>query len=214
MQLSELKAEHLGNYFQTSASYGYYSDRRDAYPSTYLQYARDDQAEGNDARCLVNAIGNAKRAFHLQVEMLCDAYGRRPVCGKTYANFGTYLDFLAKCGVLSPNLLRKLNATRNKVEHDYSAPDSAQVEDYVDIVELFLMATQDLLVRFPESLDYELMKDDDYDESLALPEFISIEIKMTEGGIKLEAGDASLNWTPKDPEYFTWLSAIIRNYVL
>ena len=214
MLVTELTPEHIVEYFQTSASWGYYTDRRGIVPSTYLGYARDDAAESKTPRSRINAVGNAKRAFHLQVEMICDAFGWKAQGGRKGANFGTLLDYLGKCGVLSPNILRKLNATRNRVEHDYLAPTEDQVEDYVDIVELFLMATKTLLDRFPESLDYELMKDEDYDPLLELPELVVVSVKMVEGGITLVSNGATKNIKPSEPEYFAWLSAIVRHYML
>lgn len=214
VELNELFPDHIDNYFALSTEYDFYSGKQNVLPYTYLEHAKNDRSEGDDARGLINAVGNAKRAFHLQVEMLCDAFGWAAVFGRKQANFGVRLDFLAKCGVVSPNILRKLNTTRNKVEHDYVVPDPVQVDDYIDIVELFLMATKDLLDRFPKRIEYELMKDECYDESLDLPEFVAIEITMISGGIKLEARNATLSLALNDPKYFDWLSAVIRHYVL
>lgn len=194
--------------------YGYYHDQRNILPSTYLSYARKDQENNEEERCRINAVGNAKRAFHLQTEKLCDAFGWRAGSKKKNPNFGTLLDYLAKCGVLSPNILRKLNSTRNKVEHDYFIPEPGQVEDYIDVVELFLMATRELLDKFPEHIEYELLKDDQYDQSLDLPDSIYIKIKMIEGGITLHAGDEKITMKPSDPDYYSWLSEIVRHYML
>lgn len=214
MLITDLKPEHIAEYFQNSASWGYYTDRRGVLPSTYLDYSRDDIAESQTPRSLINAVGNAKRAFHLQVERLCDAFAWKTQGGRRNASFGTRLDYLGKCGVVSPNILRKLNATRNKVEHDYLAPTAEQVEGYVDIVELFLMATKTLLDQFPNCIYYELMKDDDYDSSLELPEEVIVEIKMVEGGITLASGGATKSLAQSDAEYFPWLSALVRHIML
>ena len=214
MQISDLKPEHIGEYAQSSATCGYYSDRRGVHPSTYLDYAREDEKNSEDPRSRINAVSNAKRAFHLQVERLCDAFGWKVQGKRRNSNFGTLLDYLGQCGVLSPNILRKLNSTRNKVEHDYVVPEIEQVADYVDIVELFLMATKEVLDRFPDSIEYELLNDEDYDTSLELPEPIRISIKMIDGGITLKSGNESREWELSDPDYFSWLSAIVRHYLL
>ena len=214
MQIEDLKPDHLSEYAQVSATWGYYTGHPGVYPSTYLEYARRDAEECGEPRSRINAVGNAKRAFHLQVERLCDAFGWKKVGKRRNPNFGTLLDYLGQCGVLSPNILRKLNSTRNKVEHEYIVPETSQVEDYLDIVELFLMATKDLLDRFPEGIEYELLNDDDYDPSLQLPEPIAISIKLIEGGISLKYGNAIREWEPTNPEYFLWLSAIVRHYLI
>lgn len=213
MDLSQLLPEHISEYCQFGGSYGYYSDSGGALPHTYLEYAREDRNSGDEARHLVNAVSNAKRAFHRQTEMLSDAFGWSAT-NRRSGNFGAYLDYLGRCGVVSPNILRKLNATRNRVEHDYLLPDSEQVDDYLDVVELFLMATRGLLDRFPEYLEYELMKDEDCDPALQLPEVLQIEVAMKKGGVKIRVVGAERALNPSDSEYYSWLSAIMRHYVL
>lgn len=214
MDPSAFKPEYLSNYLDTGATYGYYTNTRNVYPYTYLQYARADQVDGDNPRNLVNAVGNAKRAFHYQVEMLCDAFGWKALHGSKHANFAKRLDYLGECGVLSPNILRKLNTTRNKVEHDYHIPSSDEISDYLDIVELFLMATKDLLNRFPEQLEFELMQDESLDHSLGLPEHLVVDIKMNKGGVTISFDDQTICRAMKDPDYFVWLSAIIEQHII
>lgn len=214
MDVNDLKPEHLYEYAIATSSYDYYQSQIDMLPSTYLDFARKDAENLVENRARINAVGNAKRAFHLQVEMLCDAFAWSSQKPKRNANFGVLLDYLNKCGVLSPNILRKLNSTRNKVEHDYLVPDEEQVKDYIDVVELFLMATRGFLVSFPGYLDYELLSDQDSDQELALPEPLYITIGIVTGGITLRTNGASRSWEPDDPEYFTWLSTIINHYLL
>ena len=43
--------------------------------------------------------------------------------------------------ILHPQIIRRLNYIRNKLEHDYEAPNYTEAENYVDIIELFLVAT-------------------------------------------------------------------------
>lgn len=133
--------------------------------------------------------------------MLCDAFGWSST-NKRSGNFGAYLDYLGRCGVVSPNILRKLNATRNRVEHEYFVPDAEQVDDYPDIVELFLMATHGLLDRFPEHLEYELMKDADYDPTLQLPDVLQIDIVMRRGVIEIRGIGTGRILAPTDAAYF------------
>lgn len=214
MLLVDIAPEHIAEYYPICKSYGYYSCRRDVLPSTYLEYARADALELDEPRFRINAVGNAKRAFHLQVEILCDAFGWKAQGGRKGANFGQLLDYLGKCGVLSPNILRKLNSTRNKVEHEYLIPSMDQVEDYVDIVELFLMATKSLLDHFPDSVDYELMEDDQCDSALGLPKNLTANIKMTEGGIVLMSEGERRSIEASSPGYFSWLHALVRHYLI
>ncbi len=163
---------------------------------------------------LVNAVSNAKRAFHFQTDRLCIAYGWKKLHKNKNSSFPEKLKYLELCGILSPNILRKLNAKRNEIEHDYYIPKKEEVEDYIDIVELFLMATKELLDSFPEQVDYCLMKDEDYDASLNLPDEITIIIKMEKGIIELRQKTKVVKKTTEDNDYFTWLSAIMRQHVL
>ena len=213
MNLSQLLPEHISEYALVGATYGYYIDEHGALPHTYLEYARQDRNAGDESRHLVNAVGNAKRAFHRQTEMLCDAFGWK-VTNKRSGNFGAYLDYLGRCGVVSPNILRKLNATRNRVEHGYVFPEPEQVDDYLDIVELFLMATRGLLDRFPEYTEYERMKDEDFDPALQLPDDLIIQIAMKQGGMKIRSAGVERVFAMGHDEYYLWMSAVIRHYVL
>lgn len=117
MKLLELKPIHIDEYASSGVSYGFVSAKNDVYPFSYLEYAKEDIAEDQSRRTLINAIGNAKRAFHFQVDLICKAFGWEHLNGKRNSNFSEKLDFLAKCGVVSPNILRKLNRVHNKVEH-------------------------------------------------------------------------------------------------
>jgi len=208
------KPECIKNYYPNSIGYGYYSSEKEIYPSSYLDYAKQDIEEAFEKRNRVNSVGNAKRAFHLQVEMLCDAFGCGVLNKYKFLSFPKKLEFLRKCGVISPNILKKLNKKRNEIEHDYFVPCKDEVEDYIDIVELFLMATKDLLDRFPEDIDWELMKDEEYDECLDLPEVIRTRIVLAEGRLSVASGNEKIEKSIIDEDYFEWLSSIVNQYVI
>lgn len=208
-----LKPEHLQHYCESSVSYGLHISGREIDPESYLSFARSDQLDEDIPRSLINAVSNAKRAFHGRVEMLCDVFGWKQLNGRKRAAFSQRLDFLNACGVISPNILRKLNATRNKVEHDYHVPEKSEVEDYVDIVELFLIATKDLLRKFPEQIEFELMDDEHLDKTLNLPALVRVDIAMG-GGIRIWAGAEELRVSVSDSGYFPWLSSAVSQYLL
>jgi hypothetical protein len=81
----------------------------------YLDFARRDFAAG-DEQGLINAMGHSKRAFHLMVDTLLDAYGllvRNKRC-----HFVQKLELLDKCELISLRILRRLNGERNAMEHE------------------------------------------------------------------------------------------------
>jgi hypothetical protein len=216
MEITSFKPEYISSYFPGGSSCEYYSNGKDVYPSTYLDFSKDDLNDGNDRRNRVNAVGNAKRAFHLQIEMLCDAFGWSALHNDKIIGFPPKLEFLNTCGILSPNILKKLNKKRNAIEHDYFIPSLDEVEDYLDIVELFIMATKSLLDSFPSEVWYELMKDDELDEALELPESTTVKIELSKGVLIIEttSEDERMEKSIKDSDYFTWLSAAMSHYVL
>ncbi len=213
MQLTDLEPIHIDEYANTGAVLGFVSSKKDMDPFIYLEYAKEDISEDRSQRAFINAVGNAKRAFHFQVDMICNAFGWGKIWGKKQSNFSHKLDYVAKCGVVSPNILRKLNQVRNKVEHDYVVPSEEEAEDYIDIVELFLMATKIIIQGFPEQFDLELMRDEHYDQSLNLPEQIYVKITMENGGIVLSSGEGKRSFDVTDADYFDWLSVLIVNYL-
>jgi len=211
MKLADLMPIHIDEYASLGGSYGYVSSKKDVHPFTYLDFAKEDMEEEGSRRALINAVGNAKRAFHFQVDLISKSFGWEQLNGKRNSNFSEKLDFLAQCGVVSPNILRKLNRVRNKVEHDYVVPTQDEVEDYIDVVELFLLATKTVTETFPEEIELELMEDEYYDSSLNLPKNIHVRLALETGGIVFATSDEERRLAIKDPEYFEWLAPIIRN---
>lgn len=118
----------------------------------YLRFAVSDIEGGSDDRSCVNAVSNAKRALHLRVGSLVEAYGGRSLF-KKLSTFPERLAFCHRCGIISPSVLRRLNAMRNDVEHEYYVPTSEESQTFVDIVALFLEATSWLVYKFPADLE-------------------------------------------------------------
>jgi hypothetical protein len=117
----------------------------DVSPRAYLLFAVADLQASNDERSRVNALSNAKRALHFQVELIAKAYGFTKMHKRT--SFYEKLEFCRKCGIVGPRILGKINKLRNAVEHAYHLPAQTEVEDFVDVVELFLTATDRYLTR-------------------------------------------------------------------
>jgi hypothetical protein len=123
-------------------------------PGAFLQFANEDLAEEDCLRRRINALSSAKRALHLDVELLTDALGfSRSKPRKD--NFPSRLEFAAGCGVVAPNIVKKVNQLRNEVEHDYAQPDRGVVEDYVGVVQLFVAACDPLVRSFPMMREFD-----------------------------------------------------------
>lgn len=102
----------------------------------YLDYARRDFAAGHE-QGLINAMGNSKRAFHLMVDTLLDAYGL--LAQNRRCHFVQKLELLDRCELISLRILRRLNSERNAMEHEFRAPNAEDVADAIDVCHLLLL---------------------------------------------------------------------------
>lgn len=189
-------------------------------PSQYLEYARKDLQDVGDARSIINAVSNAKRALHLQVDTIANGYGYQKL--KRNSKFPAKLEFLGEIGIATPSIIFKLNALRNKVEHEYAVPDLEQIKDYCDVVELFLRSTESTITIFPDVVELESNEHFDRAETNTprtseLPEFLTIEVMMFEGIIIIQGSDADAGIvvektvTASEKEYPEWIKHILEH---
>jgi hypothetical protein len=117
-------------------------------PGQYLQYAARDLGERTD-RGAINALGNAKRALHLIVDSLLQAYGL--LTRNQKISFPRKLELIDAAGLFSLSILNTLNLERNVMEHEYRVPSQGRVQEMVDVGRLLLLATR----RMGEHVPYE-----------------------------------------------------------
>jgi hypothetical protein len=149
-------------------------------PFEYLEFARKDLETGEDTRNTINAVGNAKRALHLQVETICNGYGYKAKC----KDFPPKLTFLRDIGIVAPKVLEKLNKIRNRIEHDYYCPTLDEANDFIDVVELFLYATLSLITAFPSEGTFALGAASNecwMHEEIALPGHVKVYLEKNTG---------------------------------
>ena len=114
-----------------------YLNREGPEPVAYLEYARRDVADGTQ-QGTINALGHAKRAIHLVIDRLLDAY-----CLTEWlkAPFPVRAELLRDLGALPTRMVSALNRDRNLMEHDYAFVEVERVGDLVELTELFLTAS-------------------------------------------------------------------------
>lgn len=193
-----------------ATSHGHVTYSVDTSPQCYLDFAISDFEEStNDTsgKSLINSLGNAKRALHLQVETLANAFGfKNAVCNKRYPNFHDYLDYCEQCGIVTPRILKKLNRVRNAVEHEYYIPTKGETEDFIDVVELFLFATERFIYQFPTFLEW-LPGSQDVSVD-GCPN--AVELSVNSGELRLTEGERTLvSLKPAEPEFYKWLLVLI-----
>ena len=112
----------------------------------YLQFAVDDLAS-DTKQGFINGIGNVKRALHLMIDSLLNAYGlwaRNKRLG-----FPDKLKLLEHAGLFSLSILQTLNLERNVIEHEYRVPTKGRVQEMIDVGRLMLLVTQRMAEYIP-----------------------------------------------------------------
>jgi hypothetical protein len=183
-------------------------------PFEYLQFARQDLQAGEGTRNIINAVGNAKRALHLQVETICVGYGYKAKS----KDFPPKLDFLRDTGVAAPKVLSKLNKIRNRIEHDYYCPTVDEANDFIDIVELFLYATLSFIVVFPEESVFLLgdgTNEVQVHEETGLPTSVKVRVERNTGKFSVcsdnEEDELVLIVQPGQENYFEWIRKLFAH---
>ena len=103
----------------------------------FLQRAEDDFELRGEA-AILNAVANAKRAIHAQVDEVLHALGY-PTKGR---GFDKRLALFGDLGFVAPRILKRINDARNILEHEYTKPTLEQVEEAIDLATLFIGATR------------------------------------------------------------------------
>ena len=129
-------------------------------PEEYLQFAKSD-IDSKDKKSKINALSNVKRAIDCQVDVLLKICGYYKKSKKERWNIPKKNDFLKQVGIVRPNILKKVNVIRNKIEHEFKEPCQEEIYDAIDLAELFLSATD----NFRKNIDccfFELFANDLY----------------------------------------------------
>ena len=182
-------------------------------PSSYLEFANQDLADGRSPRHLINAVSNAKRALHLEVETLCNKFGRNALNKKRFDNFPNLLRFIEKCGIVDGRIFNKINGLRNLVEHQYVIPSDEEAENFIDVVDLFLRSTKMLRSSIP----YDIVLIGAIDDSKKFSaDFLVADFQKGQISIKISSlEDVRQRFTKEidvnEEEYFIWTAAILRN---
>jgi hypothetical protein len=109
----------------------------------FLQFAMED-SKGGDLRCMVNALGNVKRAIECRVDTILYSYCLYKKSEAEKWPFPKKIEIIEQLGIIAPRILKKINRKRNELEHQYIEPTKDDVEDALDVATLFLAYTERL----------------------------------------------------------------------
>lgn len=125
-------------------SFGTVETGFDISPDEFLDFAKYDLAAKYDHH-LVNSLSNTKRAIDSQLDSLLIGFGLSKRAKNWH--FPAKINFLHGIGIISPRILNKINKKRNLLEHEYKNPTEEEVEDALDVAELFISYTNKYLIR-------------------------------------------------------------------
>ncbi len=115
------------------------------FPFNYLEYAEAelDNLEGNDNQ-KINCVSHIKRAIECELDSFLYALGLSKFIKPD--NFPTKIEWIEGMGIFTPHSLRKLNAIRNEMEHEYSIPKIENIEIYFELASAFIHTLEGYLI--------------------------------------------------------------------
>lgn len=177
----------------------------------YLNFAQQDLDEGSSSRQLINALSNAKRSLHMRLEDLCIGFGAKDL--KNLKNFPSLINFVRKCGLVAPRILERINKARNNVEHAFQIPTPDQVENFVDIVELFINATDRWRYRQPCDMNiYHVNEGTGIALYRASFDWPTGTCALYIGPPKTKKNNCQIHYIKSDdPKFYEWVTLLIKN---
>jgi hypothetical protein len=115
-------------------------------PHDFLRFAQYD-LDNRYEHHLINALSNLKRAIDCQLDTLLVGFGLYGEARKKKLSFPKKVALLNSFGIISPRILKRINQKRNLLEHEYVSPAKDDVEDALDIANLFIAYTDKFIQR-------------------------------------------------------------------
>ncbi len=131
-------------------------------PREYLAYAEDRLTHPDTPGSMIDCLGHLKRAMSCQLDRFLATINLLAVFNKKSLGIDKRLEFLARAGVFQSRTLSRLNRLRNKMEHEYAAPDLTDLEVYADLVTAFVLVLEKTILLLHDYSEFRfLMKDDE-----------------------------------------------------
>jgi hypothetical protein len=115
-------------------------------PHDFLRFAEYDLNNKYEHH-LINALSNLKRAIDCQLDSLLFGFGLYDQAKKKKLSFPKKVALLNSFGIISPRILKRINQKRNLLEHEYISPAEDDVEDALDVANLFIAYTDKFIQR-------------------------------------------------------------------
>ena len=153
-------------------------------PQDYLAYATEAINSPTDAN-RINCIAHLKRAAECQADTFLHVLSLAK--HSQTRNFPLKMATISKLNIMPARSLTKLNAVRNKMEHEYSVPDIDDLELYFDLVAGFVAALEGAIFMLASSTHIDFAPED---SNIADAPWFSIEYELKSPYIKCTMRDA------------------------
>ena len=183
----------------------------------FLDFAKEDFSE-NSLRGDINAITNIKRCIENRLDALLFIFGYYEVAENEKWPFPKKLDLLESLDIKAPQILqRRINLRRIIVEHRYRYPPKhEELQDLIEISELFLEATKIFIERYASSTNHSIEKNG------LIKLYLALEIEIGNGRLNVQIFDGSnkpkhfgalikkLELGITDDEYIDWVRLLMK----
>lgn len=178
-------------------------------PREFLKFAEQDLKTGG-LHGFTNALSNAKRAIDCQIEGILYSFALE----KKHRNFPNKLEIICGMGLAAPRIIKKINALRNILEHEFKMPSQEKVEDAVDTATLFLEATNRIFAMFPMNFclcgEFDCIEPDCVQDNT-----LEFKLHTADGIIKIKGycddfGIIEQDLKPTDPFYIDILRLAVK----
>lgn len=125
----------------------------------YLAFA-EEELERDAPQSRINCVTHLKRAVENRVDTFLHYYNLHAVARKKNLFLAAKLELIEKIGLVSARSLRRFNTIRNRIEHEYAAPDIPDLEVYFDLVQavVLILEITTLVVSADGAKNYAIMK--------------------------------------------------------
>lgn len=173
----------------------------DLMPFDFLEFA-EEELKKSDTASRINCVAHLKRAIDCELDTFFCVLNLRGIIQKRNLKFEKKTDLVRAMGLVSPRSLTKLNQIRNKLEHEYAAPDLADLELYFDLCTAFVSVIEGYIFMF--SFHTQM----DWEETKEGVGGLSVEYDLEKQTLKFEVGrwksEREYVFTPDAIEDFAW----------
>jgi hypothetical protein len=146
-------------------------------PTEFLEFAENDLKQ-KGPQAPANALANAKRALDCQLDYFLKTYGLSQITTNQQWATSKKISLMDDLGIVPQSIFHKINKARNDLEHRYDLPSVITAENSMDIVGIFVAATDLYLFPARVSTYYEIKEGRG---GLAAPLLADLQLVLLEG---------------------------------